>query len=207
MNIGRWLEEDFYLWGRNIRDVITYPIVRALAALGIHPDVLTYVGIISMLGFVYFVGHDPKDACLCLAFTLAMDSIDGALARHLHTQSDKGKFVDVFADSLNFTLFVIGLLHASLVTSITAILYTYFMVVVRILLIIRKNIHKESDWLIRPAAGCIIVTSIGVPYFLFLVYTLTGQNYLEIASLFFVCVLIIETLIEYRTIRISTFAR
>jgi phosphatidylglycerophosphate synthase len=207
MGIMRWLEEDVYLHIRNIRDLVTYPVIRVLAALGVQPDTLTYTGILLMIGFIYFANHAPLYASICLVGAIIMDSLDGALARHLHTQSDKGKFVDVFADNLNFTLFVVGLLYASLISGIAAVLFTYFMLVVRILLIIRKNLDKETDWFIRPMAGGITVLCIGTSYFLFLIFTLTGQSYLEISSLFFASILIIKTIIEYRTIKATVFVR
>lgn len=207
MGVARWLEEDVYLKIRNIKDIITYPIIRVLAGMGVHPDLLTYLGVLSMLGFIYFVDHDPLSACACLAATLVMDSLDGALARYLHIDSDRGKFVDIFADNLNFTLFVIGLLYASLIDGVTAVLFTYFMLLTRVLLIFRKNVGQKSDWIIRPAAGTVIVLSIGPSYFLFLVYALTGINYLEIGALFFTVLLIVQTIMEYYTIRFTPFLK
>lgn len=206
----RWLEkleEEIYLHIRTVRDFVTYPVIRVLAALGVQPDTLTYTGILFMIGFIYFANHDPIRASVCLAIAIVMDSFDGALARHLHTQSDKGKFVDIFADNLNFTLFIVGLLYASLISGIAAVLFTYFMLVVRILLIIRKNVDKETDWVIRPLAGGITVVCIGTSYLLFLAFTFTGKNYLEVSSLFFSLVLIVKTIIEYRTIKATVFVR
>lgn len=207
MNIGRWSEEDFYIWIRGIRDIITYPIIRILAAIGIRPDVLTYLGIISMLGFVYFVDSNPVYASGCLVASLLMDNLDGGLARYLKVQSDLGKFTDVLADTLNFTLFVLGLVYASLISGVVAVLYVYFTIIMRILLIIKKNLHKETDWLIRPLSGGLLHVYAIVSYALYIVFAFTGFDILEKAVLLFSFLLIIETAVQYWSIKTTVFAK
>ncbi len=77
------------------------PLVRGLAAVGLKPDHLTWLGFVVSLGsgFAFFDGHFKLGASLLLAAGVC-DILDGELARHLDQVSRFGAFLDSTLDRL-----------------------------------------------------------------------------------------------------------
>ncbi|MBI2013854.1 MAG: CDP-alcohol phosphatidyltransferase family protein [Candidatus Colwellbacteria bacterium] len=190
-------EEKMYYWLRDIREPLIRPIVKVLAFFRVHPSALSFAGVFLMLGFIYFVGTNPLMSFYFLLAALAMDAFDGGLARYLKVDSDKGKFTDVLVDNLNFTLFIIGLTAVSLVSGAAGAAYVYFMLLARVLMVVRKNLGRVSDWLIRPMAGAFPNVLAYLSYAIFTVYVFTGADYLNITSMLFAAFLATKALIDF----------
>lgn len=201
------IEEKLYNSIRDKRDTFVKPLLKCLVFLGFTPDMLSYTGVLLMCLFVYVIKTQTIRALWLLLLTLLIDMLDGALARHTHTASDRGKFTDVLMDSINFTLFIIGLVYAGILSGLVATVYVYFMLLVKVLMIIRKNIARHTDWLIHPMAGAFPNVFVYSSYILFLLYVLFDSNYLTTASQIFSMLLILKAISEYYTIRHTLFKK
>jgi len=95
------IEGKLYFAIRNIREPILRPIVKFFAFLKFQPELLSYLGVVFMLHFVYFLKINPLTSFYFLIISLFMDLLDGSLARYLKVDSDLGKFTDVIADNLH----------------------------------------------------------------------------------------------------------
>ncbi|HEY2954397.1 MAG TPA: CDP-alcohol phosphatidyltransferase family protein [Candidatus Eisenbacteria bacterium] len=86
------------------------PIVGALAALGVRPDHLTWLGLALGIaaGFAFFDGHSRVGAALLAAGGLC-DLLDGELARRRGAESPFGAFLDSTLDRLSEAAALAGL--------------------------------------------------------------------------------------------------
>ena len=202
-----FVEEKLYYAIRNIREPILRPITKILVLLGFRPDTLSYLGVVFMLFFIYFIRIDVLLSFCFLIGALFMDILDGTTARYLEIQSDRGKFTDVSIDNLNFTLFVLGLTWASLVSGLVAAVYIYFMLLVKVLMIVKKNITKESDWLIRPMVGAFPNVFVYVSYIIFALYVFWGTDIFDFTFSVFSVLLVIKTSVDYWIIKNTVFVK
>ncbi len=143
------------------------PAAAVLAALRITPDVISYAGVGAMAAFVLVINHSLTVAFWLMIAMLICDQLDGAVARLQKTTSDRGKFVDVLADSTSFSLFMVGLIHVGLVGAAAGAMLIYLVVLTRVLAAIRKNAGRSSDWLFYAGAGPFPSTFIYCLYGLF----------------------------------------
>ena len=155
---------------------ILSPLLGRLADVGITPDMVSYAGMLSMLVFFYFSQTDLVVASWFLVLALVLDLVDGGLANYLNISSDRGKFIDMLMDNLSFVIFVLAMVNISMIDSLTGIVLAYFMFLCVILLIIKKNRNKKSDWLFHPFAGSFPHIMRGVIYGMFFVLVIFGVN-------------------------------
>lgn len=201
------LEEKIYKKFQTWRGIVLRPAISLFALLKISPETVSYIGVFLMVGFIFFVNSDQKVAFWFLTAAIIFDSLDGSLARFLKVESDKGKFTDVLMDNLNFTLFIIGLIIASLLSGLTGAVYIYFMLLVKVLMIVKKNIKKESDWLIRPMVGAFPNIFVYSSYVIFGIYVFFGADYFNFSSAIFSGFLILKAVFDYFVIRSTLFQK
>ena len=179
------------------------PIAVVLAKLGFTHNVLSYMGVVSMIAFVVVVGEHRVLAFWLMVLMLLFDQLDGALARYQKTDSDRGKFVDVVVDSTTFSLFIAGLMGAGLISGLAGGIYIYFGLLSRVLMIIRNNIGRNNDWLFYAGAGILPSTFIYATYALFGLSVLFDLNYLQSSTVIFSWLLVLKSVTDYKTIRNS----
>lgn len=129
------------------RSQVFKPIAILLSKFGITPDLVTFAGVVLMAAFVFEASHNLTSAFWLLVATLLCDQVDGAIARYKKTDSDHGKFIDVMADTTSFSLFLVGLMRAGLISATIGGLFIYFAVASRAVMMISKNVGRKSDWL------------------------------------------------------------
>ncbi len=194
-------EEGIYTWFATVRTKILAPLARVLAAVGITPDMVSYAGGLVMIGFVFVIPSDPQTALWLLLFMLFLDMLDGSLARTMKIDSDRGKFTDVVMDALNFALFITGVVYAELLSGAVAVTLVHFMLLSKILLIVKKNLGKKTDWIIHPVAGAFPNIFVFLLYGLFAGWVFGMPNLLgEVAMISTFC-LVIKAGADYRTMR------
>jgi phosphatidylglycerophosphate synthase len=81
-------------------DAAMSPSLRRAHRLGIRPIHLTLLSLPCGLLGVYFLWERPALAALCLGCYLALDVLDGTLARATGTVSDFGSKLDFFFDMI-----------------------------------------------------------------------------------------------------------
>lgn len=167
-------QEELYQKLTYKRDKIMLPFSFLLAKLGITPNIITTLGIASMFGFVYFFPFQPKLAVNFIFLAILCDLLDGSLARYKKTSSDKGKFIDMIADVLNFFVFLCGLSLVDLIPSTILICLAFFMLFSKVLRVFSNSQNYESDWLFRAVAGFTPNLVVGLSYLYILANAYSG---------------------------------
>ena len=105
---GRW--DTFTDWARTQAGVILMPIARVMGRLGIHPNMITVLGLLLQVGVgvVFGLGYITLGGWLLL-IVAPVDALDGALARALGKQSRFGAFLDSTLDRLSDAGLILGL--------------------------------------------------------------------------------------------------
>ena len=131
-----------------------------------------------MTVFVFVVKNNPLLGVVLILYMELSDALDGSLARYLNVQSDQGKFTDILAGSINFTLFIVGLVYSDLLPGLIGIMLVDVLVISKILMIIKKNISKKTDWLIRAQVGAFPNVLEFIIALVFFYFAFGGLNYL-----------------------------
>lgn len=105
---GRW--DTFTDWARTQAGVILMPIARVMGRLGVHPNMITVLGMLLQVGVgvVFGLGYIRLGGWLLL-IVAPVDALDGALARALGKQSRFGAFLDSTLDRLSDAGLILGL--------------------------------------------------------------------------------------------------
>ncbi len=102
--------DSFTDWARDAAGVITIPVARFLARVGIHPNLLTILGSLLnlLVGGILATGRLTLGGWL-LAVVAPTDAFDGALARLVGQRSALGAFLDSTMDRVSEAGLLIGL--------------------------------------------------------------------------------------------------
>lgn len=187
-------QEKFYKNWSDLRDELLSPIVFLLSKLKIKPNHVTLAGVFSMLAFVFFIPNRTSLSILFIILSVFFDMLDGALARYQKVSSDKGKFIDVCADCINFFLFLAGLSLINLIPPFVLLSLGFLMLLSRVFRILLNSFNYKSDWLFRPVAGFLPNLFGLVAYLLFIISTVF-DSYIIMNQLFllFTIILIIDS--------------
>lgn len=173
------------------------PVAIALSKLGISPNTVSYLGVLFMVGFVFELNRSLSSGAWLMVGMLLCDQIDGAIARYHHTDSDRGKFIDVLCDTTSFALFLVGLIRVGLIHATTGAVFMYVILLVRLLGVIRKNINRKSDWLFFAGAGPLTSTLTFVFFGLFFLKVFGVFDHLQATAEIFSAIAIAGCLSEY----------
>lgn len=126
------------------------PLLRLLAGWGIQPDHLTLISLVVGLAFcpVYFAS--PAMAFVLLGLHVAIDGLDGPLARYRNVASRKGSFTDSMADQVVIGASTITLMVAGVVGMIPGTIYIVTYTVVVLFAMARNALNAPYSWLLRP---------------------------------------------------------
>lgn len=144
---------ELYLWWAEVRAAFFKPCSFVLARLGVTPNMVTYAGNASMVLFLVFIKRDIKIALIFAAATYIIDLLDGALARYLNKLSDKGKFIDSFADHINYLLLTVGLVYAGIVNPLLGMIVLYLILMDTVLRAMFSSFYIKSDWHFKIFSG------------------------------------------------------
>jgi phosphatidylglycerophosphate synthase len=199
--VERSMEKTLALKSRKLRSKISNPFIKLLAKTGVTPNMLSYSGVILMVGYIIMIVSDPWTAFALLLFALFIDGfLDGALARYLGTDSDKGKFVDQVCDITVFVIFILGVARLGLVNILMAILFVYVVSISKLFVVIKKNIGQKTDWVIHPFVGVFSNLPLYLSYLLFTIWLIYGINYMNQAIIVFTAGLIIKAIFDLHII-------
>ncbi len=161
--------EKKYFQFASLRDVYLRPLAKLITLLGISASWVSYSGIFLMLGFILTVKFNRKAALLFMILAFGMDFVDGVVARYQQQASDRGKFIDMVADNIIFTLYVIGVSYAELLPGLWALLLVYVMVLSKLFRAIYNAFNYRSDWFFKSLAGFLPNFICGICYLAFAV--------------------------------------
>lgn len=153
------------------------PALQLLAMLRITPNQITIFRLFFVVPIVFYFALGSLTGVLIfyIIFWL-LDLFDGALARYLNIESDKGRFLDTLVDNFMYGILIIGFIDlrvAWLWLLAANILLEY---TVQILAILYKQWGKPSDFIIKAQADLPYFKSVSHSgLFLFIL----GLNYLN----------------------------
>jgi phosphatidylglycerophosphate synthase len=102
---------------------IYHPLVLLLAWLGVSPNLVSFSQIPLGLLIVIMITPHPRLALLLIVASIAIDGIDGALARHLGRATPFGALWDGYCDHVREVLVVAGLAWVGALNGFWAALY------------------------------------------------------------------------------------
>ena len=126
------------------------PLLRVLAACRVTPDLLTVLSLLAGLAFCPLYVVSPVWAMVALVLHVALDGLDGPLARHLGTDSRKGSFTDSMADQTVIAATTILLMWMDVVRMLPGVLYIVTYTVVVLFAMARNAMNDPYSWLFRP---------------------------------------------------------
>lgn len=98
------------LKGRKKAAPFLEPIAAGLAKLRLTPTAVTVIGLlVTMAGAAFIAGGRLLAGALISAFGVALDALDGPLARRLGSESDRGAFLDTMSDRFGEIAIWVGL--------------------------------------------------------------------------------------------------
>lgn len=159
---------------RGILGAVYGPIARVLARLGVSPNVVSLSQILVGVAVVVLIPTQPRVALALFMVALALDGIDGTLARASGRATKFGALLDQYADHIREVLVVGGLAAHGALDPLLATLYGVAYPGVN-LTIYLCNLHRVAV----PIAVKTYVTF----YPAMAVYLLTGANFLDWAGL------------------------
>lgn len=137
-------------WSQTWRARLLGPLLRAMAALRINADHLTALSLLTGLAFcpVYF--YSKPLALLLLALHVAIDGLDGPLARHLGRDGRAGSFTDSLSDQIVVTASTITLMADHVIGLVPGCVYVFTYAIVVVFAMVRNAMHVPYSWLVRP---------------------------------------------------------
>lgn len=189
------LQQQLYYRLRPWRDRLVHPVVVMYAALGLTPNTVSIAGAIAMVLFVIVAPYSYALAVICGLTNVISDITDGALARYLKIDSDKGKLVDITADVASAGLLPLGLVTGGFVSIAAGISLAALTVTNRSLRIFRHGQLLPTNWHFRAVAGFIPVVCTYALYVAFATAVTTPYNYLPPLAQAIIAILAGDTLI------------
>ncbi len=135
---------------QEIRARLFGPLLRLLAACHVTPDHLTILSLLAGLAFCPLYPNYPAWSIVALILHVAIDGLDGPLARHLGTDSRKGSFTDSMADQTIIAASTILLMWLGVVSMLPGVLYIVTYTVVVLFAMARNAMNDPYSWLFRP---------------------------------------------------------
>jgi len=162
-------ERNWMEYGQQVRAWFLAPFLRLMTKLRITPDHITILSFLFGVAFAplwYF--ENVWLAVSALWIHVALDGIDGPLARFQNSASHRGSFTDSFCDQLIVSAVTIFLMIGSPKLSIPA--GAIFLVVytgVLAISMVRNSLQIPYTWLVRPRLILFLaipVELLGVPH-------------------------------------------
>ncbi|MBT4935600.1 CDP-alcohol phosphatidyltransferase family protein [Candidatus Woesearchaeota archaeon] len=196
MKPGSGEDKIYNTWTKG-KDTLLSPIISILLFLRIKPYMITYGSIVSMILFFITLRTNITIAAVFLLITILSDIFDGALARKNKSCSDKGKFQDIVADNVNFSIFTFGIVYAGFLTGFWGMIIVYFMLLSKVLRIIFHSREYSSDWWFKAIAGALPNVVVLLSVIAFFILLLGGYNVFNLITPLLAGVLAIDSVFYF----------
>ncbi len=103
------LERKFLAPARKLVRLAFAPIVRVLAVLHISPNMISFSQVILAAILVWLMPLQPRIAFVLFVLAIALDGVDGALARATNRATKFGALFDQYCDHIREVMVVAGL--------------------------------------------------------------------------------------------------
>ena len=161
---------------QKVRQALFLPILKLLSRLKFTANIITNLRLVLGLLFFLIFTYHLQLSLIILFVVLFLDILDGPLARYQNSASDRGKFLDMVADNVTYSLVIFTFLYSSIaplliLVHLISINYVYFLAV------IKKNEFKRSDWIIKPSAKSTHLKIL--PFIAFYIFHIFNVDYLS----------------------------
>lgn len=143
-------ERNAMVYWQNLRERALAPLLRGLGALGVSADHLTLFSLLAGLAFCPLYFFFPPWAFAALLVHVAVDGLDGPLARHLGRASRRGWFTDTMADQLVITATTVTLIFVGVFDVVAGSAYIFFYGIVVGFSMVRNALAIPYSWVVRP---------------------------------------------------------
>jgi phosphatidylglycerophosphate synthase len=139
-------------WYQDLRAKFLGPLLRLLTFFRINADHLTIVSLIIGLSFCWLWWSAPHLALLAILIHVAIDGLDGPLARFQGTASPRGSFTDTFCDQIIVAASTITLMMQpeGFVDVLPGSIYIFVYTLVVALAMVRNALQVPYTWILRP---------------------------------------------------------
>ncbi|MBI5034446.1 MAG: CDP-alcohol phosphatidyltransferase family protein [Chloroflexi bacterium] len=103
------LERKFLLPARNLLRAVYLPLVKLLAALHVSPNMVSFSQVILAAIIVWLMPTEPRICFILFVVAIALDGVDGALARATNRATQFGALFDQYCDHIREVVVVAGL--------------------------------------------------------------------------------------------------
>lgn len=186
-------EGAFMYWGQELRRKLLGPLLILMTSLKIRASHVTLGSLLFGLAFcpLYLMGFEAW-AFAALVLHVALDGLDGPLARHAGTASSRGSFTDTMADQVVVTATIIAMIQAGSAGIWVGGLYAFLYTVVVVFAMVRNALEEPYSWLFRPRF---------LVFVWFAIETYWWSNTLNIVLWLAVALLALKTLTGFVSIR------
>lgn len=170
---------------KKIRDKVFGVFVGTFRMLHITPNVISIIGVLSLIAFVYFATSSPIIAFAILVLHVVLDGLDGVLARATNAQSQGGAFLDMVCDHSGMVIVTTTLIFYSILNPVIGLIYVYLYTLLVVFITIRNLLKRPIKWAFR---------SKYILYALFGLFAFTGINILNEFVVLFIILMIVPTI-------------
>lgn len=143
-------EQEMMDKSQNIKGKLFSPLLSVLIKLGVKPNHLTFLSLLSGIGFFLLFPYSRIGALFLLAFHVFLDGLDGPLARQTGRASNQGSFTDTTADQIVVALSTLSLIYYGYLKIIPGGLYIFLYTMVVIFAMVRSGLAIPYSWVVRP---------------------------------------------------------
>ncbi len=136
------------------RDRILHPVSRLLTACGVTPNILSGVGLLVLVPFVWLLMLNSSATHVCwaapfLIVHLLLDGLDGPLARLQGKANDAGSLVDMVCDHLGLVIVAVTLVQVELLQGALGCLYLFFYTTSVVLVVLLNRLERPFRYVFR----------------------------------------------------------
>ncbi len=137
-------------WGQRVRARLLSPLIAVLKSLGVTANMLTYLGVVVGLAAAPFLVMGKGVGLALVAVHVALDGLDGPLARARGDASPRGSFTDTFADQTVIAATTAALAYDGTVGVVAGFVYVFSYTLVVGFAMVRNALNIPYSWLVRP---------------------------------------------------------
>ena len=126
------------------------PLVRLFSRFGMTANMFSMFSLVVSIFFPIVIIFSPGWAAFLLALHIFFDSFDGALARYMGQNNNKGAMIDLFSDLVAICTTMVGFELFDLIPGWLALLYVFLYSANIMMIMLRQGLRSRMRWNVRP---------------------------------------------------------
>lgn len=147
---------------------------------------ISALGILVLAGFIFHIQSHPLYSLCFLALHVALDALDGSLARYMKRDTDAGAIVDIACDHTGMIIVTGTLMYQGLIQQNLGVAYILLYTLMVTLIVVLNRLNLPLRFVIRTKYFL---------YILFALWAIWGMNYFNIAIIIFILLMIAPTVV------------